>query len=126
MNLNTADEDAEIDWLARSFSRARRARHAFFRESDLFGEPMWDMLLELFIAARTGREVSVTSACIATRLPYREALVALDRMMEHALVRRDTDRSDPGRDVVTLTDRGRTLMTEYLESLLPNYYRNPA
>ncbi|MDE8653099.1 hypothetical protein [Novosphingobium album (ex Liu et al. 2023)] len=126
MDTRSATGDAQIDWLARRFARDRRARYAFFRESDIFGEPMWDMLLELFIAARDGREVSVTSACIATRRPHAEALACLDRLIGHALVRRDTDIANPAHDVVALTGRGVSTMADYFGSLLPDYPRRAA
>jgi hypothetical protein len=46
-----------IDQLVRSISRFRSKRRALFR-AELFGEPAWDMLLELYHAHLAGRSES--------------------------------------------------------------------
>src|SRR6478752_3443507 len=52
-------------------TRARRAQH--FR-GELFAEPAWDMLVDLFIAHLEGQQVYVSSLCIAAGVPPTTAL----------------------------------------------------
>ena len=47
--------------IAKRLYRDRRRRADVFN-ADLFGEPAWDMLLDLYIAACEDRQVSTTSA----------------------------------------------------------------
>ena len=55
--------------LARKAYALRRKRAALFGNPDLFGEPAWDILLDLYIAAGEGKPVSVSSACIGSAAP---------------------------------------------------------
>ena len=59
--------------LAREFYAGRR-RRARYLSVDLFGEPTWDILLDLYVAAREGRRVPTTSACIGAHVPPTTAL----------------------------------------------------
>jgi len=60
--------------LARQTYDDRRRRNKIFQSEELFGEPAWDILLDLFIAAKERRRVSVTSACIGSAVPSTTAL----------------------------------------------------
>ena len=63
----TASQDHPI-WveLARQTYDDRRRRTKIFRSEELFGEPAWDILLDLYIAHADGKPVSVSSACIGS------------------------------------------------------------
>ena len=63
--------------LARQTYEDRRRRTKIFQSEELFGEPAWDILLDLFIAAKERRRVSVTSACIGSAVAVDNGL-ALD------------------------------------------------
>jgi len=63
------EDDGRWLRLARHTYRRRRSRILFFEES-LFGEPAWDLLLDLFIAAKERKRVPVTSACIGAAVPH--------------------------------------------------------
>jgi hypothetical protein len=52
----------------RAVIRARRLRNQFFAD-ELFADPAWDMLLDLFAAGLEKRRVSVSSLCIAAAVP---------------------------------------------------------
>lgn len=49
--------------LARQAYALRRKRAAIFGNPELFGEPAWDILLDLYIAHAEAKPVSVSSAC---------------------------------------------------------------
>jgi hypothetical protein len=54
--------DAFLVELARQMYHARRERSVLDRWEDLFGEPAWDLLLDLYVATHEGRMGSVSSA----------------------------------------------------------------
>ncbi len=51
---------------ARESYATRRRRSRIFQNNELFGEPAWDILLDLYIAHVEKKSVSVSSACIGT------------------------------------------------------------
>ncbi len=63
----------ELALFARQLHRERRLRDRLL-SSDLFGEPAWDMLLDLYASHGEGRQVSVTSVCLAAAVPVTTAL----------------------------------------------------
>lgn len=80
--------------IARDELELRRSRHCFL-DDDLFSEPAWDILLDLFLAQMEGRDVTVSGACVASGVPRTTALRYIDDLEERGLVLRfgsDTDR----------------------------------
>ncbi len=98
---------------ARSAYRERRLRSQFFTGSDLFGEPAWDLLLDLFINAIEGKSVPVTSACIGAAVPTTTALRWLAILESRGMVEREADSSDARRIFVRLTASAQAAMTAY-------------
>src|SRR5690242_2157665 len=79
------DSDAVIDpEVVMSVIRARRMR-TFFLSSDLFAEPAWDMLLELFHAELSHRRVAVKHLCAAAAVPATTALRWLTTLVDEGL-----------------------------------------
>ena len=71
--------------LAKGVIRSRREREKFF-PADLFSEPGWDMLLDLFVQRVAGKPVHVTSAIIAGAAPPTTSLRWLAVLERHGLV----------------------------------------
>ena len=92
--------------------RRRRSRALFFDES-LFGEPAWDVLLDLFIAAKERKRVPVTSACIGAAVPTTTALRWLTILEDRGLVLREADPTDARRIFVRLTADAYAKMVAY-------------
>ncbi|MCY1672510.1 winged helix DNA-binding protein [Novosphingobium sp. SL115] len=108
--------------LAREVYAERRRRHKFL-PADLFGEPTWDILLDLYIAAREDRRVPTTSACIGAHVPPTTALRWLRILEARDLVEREDDGRDGRRTFVRLTAQGLAAMDKSLASLDKNFTR---
>lgn len=111
-----ARHDAEHEELAREILRSRRARQSLFSAA-LFGEPAWELLLEIFVADCSGRRLSITSACLIADVPQTTALRWLARLEREGLVLRVQDQSDRRRAWVSLTERARTAVIGYFQLL---------
>lgn len=101
--------------LARKAYALRRKRQAIFGNSDLFGEPAWDILLDLFIADGEGKTVSVSSACIGSAAPATTGLRWLGVLADEGLVVRENDHEDHRRVLVRLTPAGRAAMERFFD-----------
>lgn len=99
--------------LARRAYALRRRRAAIFGHDELFGEPAWDILLDLYIAEADGKPVSVSSACIGSAAPPTTGLRWLGVLAEHDLVLREHDPVDQRRVLVRLTQRGIEAMDRF-------------
>ncbi|HWT31290.1 MAG TPA: hypothetical protein VN240_09735 [Propylenella sp.] len=87
--------------VARRLYGERRQRDRYFG-IDLFGEPAWDILLDLYISRCEGRTVSTKRACIGAATTASTAIRWLRRLEEAKLVRRRAAAS--GGDRVTLVE----------------------
>ena len=106
-------DSTQLMTLAREAYRLRRMRAQVFGDSDLFGEPAWDMLLDLFIATGEGKRVPVTSACIGAAVPTTTALRWLTMLEDRGLVVREHDKHDARRIFVRLTSDAEAKMAAY-------------
>ena len=95
--------------------RDRRRRDQIFGDG-LFGEPSWDIMLDLYRAYERDERVSVTSACIAAACPSTTALRHLARLECAGLIERYPDTTDTRRVFVRLSELGRDRMVKTLVS----------
>lgn len=93
-----------------------RTRRLAYFSADLLGEPAWDILLDLFVCYAMGRQISVTSACIASKVPVTTALRWIKELEDRGLLAREGDNTDARRIWVTLTAQGSRSMKAYLEA----------
>lgn len=95
-----------LDAARRIVARRRKRNSAFRMHSlgDVFGEPAWDMMLDLFIADRTGTRISVSSLCIGSNAPPTTALRYIRTMVERGVFTRMPDPSDNRRIWVSLSN----------------------
>ncbi len=111
-----ADESAAADTNAqeiRAVIRSRRLRAQFF-VTDLFADPAWDMLLDLFAARLERRQVSVSSLCIAAAVPPTTALRWISTLHDAGLFERQADPSDRRRAYIGLSPKGLESMRAYV------------
>lgn len=97
---------------------ARSARQQFF-SSDLFADPAWDILLELYALHCEQQRTSVSGLCIAVSVPATTALRWIDKLHTDGLLSRSADPLDARRIWVSLSPIGLHAMESYLHELTP-------
>ncbi|QNE30751.1 hypothetical protein F1C10_01345 [Sphingomonas sp. NBWT7] len=107
---------ARIDRLtvALSLIAAANARDKAFG-GDLFSDPAWHMLLDLYVAYRRGNIVTATSLCIASRSPNTTGLRWINLLHEQRLIVRENDPFDKRRTIVYLSKDGFARMEKALD-----------
>lgn len=101
---------------ARRTLRRRRLREQYF-PADLFADPAWDMLLDLYAARLEQQPVSVSSLCIAAAVPATTALRWIRTMTEAGLFVRESDPQDGRRIFIALADSTSDAMARYFDAL---------
>ncbi len=102
---------------AQQLYHMRRRRAASFDNPELFGEPAWDILLDLYIAYASDHPVSVTSACIGAAVPATTALRHLGQLCDEGLILREHDPRDQRRIHVRLSELGVARMEAYFSEI---------
>ncbi len=100
----------------RRILRQRRMREQFF-PADLFADPAWDMLLDLYAAQLDGQPVAVSSLCIAAAVPATTALRWIKTMTDTGLFERHADPRDGRRIFIGLSDKAAQAMERYFAAL---------
>ena len=108
--------------LARAVISVRRLRERHF-DKELFADPAWEMLLDLFNQQCAGRRTSVTSLCVASRVPEATALRRIKDLTQLGLMIREDDQADRRRTFLRLTPRAETAMALYLEQARRRFAR---
>ena len=116
MSAQADDSDLALANAARKLLKQRSRRQKYL-PPELFAEPAWDMLLDLFIAQMEGREVSVTSVCLASSSPPTTALRWLEVVQGLGLVERSPSAEDRRVSHVRLTSAGSNALRRYLADL---------
>lgn len=108
--------DADVTAYARHLYRLRRQRDELF--GNIFGEPVWDMMLDLFIRRNDRSTTSISSLCIAASVPQTTALRWVTAMIAAGIFIRERDPFDRRRSYVELSADVRERMTQLLLSML--------
>ncbi|HEX8225998.1 MAG TPA: hypothetical protein VF605_19500 [Allosphingosinicella sp.] len=102
-----------VEEARRLYDQRRRRDEAF--GPALFGEPAWDLLLDLYIAASEPRPVSIVAASIAASVSIEDAIRWLTVLEERGLVERLYAGSEMSRAIVTLSEAAFRQMTHLLK-----------
>lgn len=103
---------AAIAWM-----RALNERDRVFGD-DMFFDPAWNMLLDLYVSEGHGALVSVSSLCIAAKVPATTALRWLAMLEKRALIVRRADAQDRRRSFLFLTDEAKAKLETALEKAI--------
>jgi DNA-binding MarR family transcriptional regulator len=107
--------EPEYAALARKMFLERRERDAIFSAPGLFGEPAWDILLELMIARENDTKLSVSALTIRPDTAASTCLRYLTVLQRLGLIDRSRDPNDARRTWVRLSDKGHRLMTRFFD-----------
>lgn len=113
------DDRARNEFLRNRLSSliaARRARANYF-DASLFSDPCWDMLLDLMNERLAGKEVAVSSLCIAAGVPQTTGLRRIDDLIRAGLLVRREDPRDRRRVFVELADTAVERLNRYLDEM---------
>lgn len=102
--------------LLRNEVSKRNLRRKYF-PSELFSEPGWNILLDMYDSLLRDRAVCVTDACIASQSPPTTALRWLQRLEELGLVERRPSTSDSRVTYLSLSEQAVQSLREYFEVL---------
>lgn len=100
----------------RSILKARRMRDQFF-ERELFADPAWDILLELYLADLMQYRMSIGSLCIGAAVPATTALRWIKLLERKGVIMRNADPGDGRRVFVSLSDRSHASMDALLRAI---------
>jgi hypothetical protein len=99
-----------------------RRRSRLVSVANLFADPAWFIMLDLFVRQHSGLQTSVSSACHASFSPVTTALRHLAILTERNIIEREYDPVDQRRVFVKLTEEAkaeiqRTLLTDDYKDL---------
>jgi hypothetical protein len=103
--------------VAKSLYRERQVRGRFLSGRVDLGEPGWDLLLDLFIAGSEGRQVCVSSACIASGAPATTGLRWIAELEQQGTIFRERDARDRRRAYLRLSGETEAAITAYLNAI---------
>lgn len=98
---------------------ARQQRGRFFK-SNLFADPAWDMLLELYSASLAERRLTVSRLAERSGVPLTTALRWIAVLEKDGLIDRTNDRFDRRRMFLELSEKGRCGMIAFFDELHPD------
>jgi hypothetical protein len=106
---------------AKRVARARRRRDTELAEiADLFRDPAWDLLLDLFIS---GEDVSITSVCMGATVPGSTGLRHLAALQQRGFVNVRPDPVDRRRRNIRLENGIRERLIRYFSG--PEFQPRP-
>ena len=109
--------DTALATFARKVYLARRDREKASTSPQIFNDPAWDILLDLFIAQAQDKFISVSDAGLAGQVPATTALRWVWSLEKTGLVERRSDKSDKRRSFVMLTASGQSYMRKVLTAM---------
>lgn len=115
--LRSAEEISSVEGrlalLARQLLKLRRKRKDHL-PADIFGEPGWEMLLDLFVQKHLGKQVNVTSLCHATDASATTALRYIELLIKKELAQRYSSPHDRRVSYIELSSKGYACVGTFL------------
>jgi len=111
-----ASNDGELKRQALEALRSMRKVRSKYLPEELFSDPCWEMLLDLYEARLTSAQVTVTGLGVTSGVPLSTALRRIGELQAHGLIARSDDTADKRRTYVTLTDRGLVALDSFFDA----------
>lgn len=102
--------------IAKNQYDSRRVRERFF-EKKIFGEPAWDMLLELYAGELNDEKISTSNLILSSSSPSSTALRWIKHLEDSGLVIKKSSHLDGRVQYQKITRTGFDSMTKYFESI---------
>jgi predicted transcriptional regulator len=102
----------------RKLLKTRTLREHYFG-SDLFADPAWDMLLDLYACELGQTRVSVSGLCAAANAPPTTGLRYIGKLEQDGWIERHADPRDRRRYWVELSDKGLEAIRQYMAMAWP-------
>lgn len=103
---------SDVETRVRCILKLRSIRRTIF-DKELFGEPAWDMLLELYVLKLNRRNETVSGLCIASGAPSTTALRWIKLLEQLGWIERSADAKDRRRIFVALTAKAESAMEAF-------------
>lgn len=100
--------------LAKRIKAIRESRGALL-EPTLFGEPAWNILLALYVAAGERYALSISALCAESGVPATTAARSINRLLELDMIRRVPNPSDSRSTYIELRRETATKLTKLLD-----------
>jgi len=113
----TDDQSVSNNQVAKLILRERRRRDSFF-DPELFGEPAWDMLLELYVQKLDQSRISVSGLCSSSGVPATTALRWIGKLEHEGLIARRSDPLDQRRTWIELSPEAKFILDSYFNGLV--------
>lgn len=112
------DDDADLLFRKAQWMRAFRLRRRDLLPDALFGEPAWDVLIELYLAHGRKR-MSITGLAEGTGVALATLLRWVQYLTQNRLVTATKSPTDARVRFIDLSGKGVTAMTSFLRTLPP-------
>jgi DNA-binding MarR family transcriptional regulator len=109
--------------VAVAIQTVRRRRDTLFGR-DLFGEPAWDILLDLYVAEQSGRALALSTVGALAGVPQTTAFRWMSQLLERGYIMRRADPNDARRGFIHLSPTGQTLLEALLTDVSPGLMRD--
>lgn len=115
--IDNAKTDKSLAVFAHKIYISRRDREINNSYSELYSDPAWDILLDLFVAHASDKFISVTDASIAGKVAVSTAIRWILNLEKAGLIERQPDSSDKRRCFVMLSGDGLAYMRKALTAM---------
>ena len=105
--------------IARAEAGRRRIRQEMFKGYDLFFDPAWDILLELYLADASEAKLSVTAIGLESGVAPTTVIRWISVLESNGLVKRVEDALDKRRCWVYLTNKSKAALETYFAYFAP-------
>jgi DNA-binding MarR family transcriptional regulator len=111
---NSAHHETFLTAVRAEISR-RRCRRALFSEYDIFADPAWDIMLEMYVANATDTKLSITAVGLEAGVAPTTVLRWISVLENYGFVKRTADVSDKRRHWVYLTKKATNMLQEHFK-----------
>jgi len=101
---------------AKAAMRRRLLRQQLIGAPELFGDPAWEMLVDLFVHECERKRLSISALCVTSSIPMSSALRLAQRLCDAGITRRVPDPIDGRRTFIRLDPAVAHRMRAYFEA----------